>query len=322
MRSLWPRYTLLPAAPFVLWCSYCLLSGERRWELVLLLVGIPLLAYTNATTKRLYGMLLPFGLVGLIYDAMRFVKHVGVSVERVHVCDLQRYESALFGSHGRTVHDWLQPRAATALDLFFALPYGMYLAAPIGYALYLYFRDYQGAQRIAWTFFVLNVTGFIAHHVYPAAPPWYFHAHGCTVDLATVGNPGPNLVRVDAMLGIEFFKGLYGRSNDVFGALPSLHVAYPAMMLMEGWSKHRAFGRSLLIAFAISMCGAAVYLDHHWIIDVVAGLIFAVIGYSFVHSAVTTDAPLSAWWARRRNGRSGPLVSPATREQSAERAAP
>jgi len=284
MRSLWPRYTLLPAAPFVLWCGYWLAAGERRWELVLLLIGVPVLAYASTATKRLYGVLLPFGLVGLIFDAMRFAKHVGVRTDRVHVCDLRGYEAALFGSHGQTVHDWLQPRATPTLDLFFAIPYGTYLFVPIGYAVYLYFRDYPGAQRVAWTFLVLNVVGFIVHHAYPAAAPWYFHAHGCGVDLATVGNPGPNLLRVDSMTGVPFFTGLYGRSTDVFGAMPSLHVSYPAVLLMEGWPKHRTLGRSLLVAFAISMCCAAVYLDHHWILDVVAGLALAVIAYLAVRA--------------------------------------
>jgi len=271
-----------------------LLRGERRWELVVLLVLVPFLAYFSARTKKLYGVLLPFGLVGLIYDAMRFVKHVGISVERVHVCDLRAHEASLFGGGGSTIHDWLQPRATPALDLFFAIPYGTYLLAPIGYAVYLYFRDYRGAQRIAWTFLVLNVVGFIAHHAYPAAPPWYYHAHGCSVDLATAGSPGATLLRVDAWTGVPYFTGLYGRSNDVFGALPSLHVAYPLFMILEGWSKHRALGRSLLLAFLIAMCGAAVYLDHHWILDVVAGLALSAVGYFAVVRAQRAVSPTIA----------------------------
>jgi len=304
-RSLWPRYTLLPAAPFVAWCAYCLSRGERRWELWALLVGVPLLAYGSAATKRLYGVLLPFGLVGLVYDAMRFVKHLGISVERVHVCDLRAIEVALFGRGSSTIHDWLQPRATPALDRFFAIPYGIYLAAPIGYAVYLYFRDYPGAQRIAWSFFLLNIVGFVAHHAYPAAPPWYFHAHGCSVDLATAGNAGPNLLRVDAWTHVPFFTGLYGRSTDVFGALPSLHVSYPLVMLLEGWRKHRAPTRTLLVLFPLAMCGAAVYLDHHWIVDVVAGLLLAVVGYRVVCAVQLTQvragsgaSPMSArTWA-------------------------
>ncbi len=322
MRSLWPRYTLLPAAPVVLWCSYSLLSGERRWEIIALLILAPLLAYYSAGSKRLFGVLMPFAMVAVIYDAMRFVKHVGVSVDRVHVCDLQRFEATLFGSGGRTVHDWLQPHATPALDLFFAIPYGTYLLVPTAYVVYLYVRnDYAAAQRIAWTFFALNMAGFITHHAYPAAPPWYFHAHGCSVDLATAGSPGPNLLRVDAMTGVDFFKGLYGRSTDIFGALPSLHVAYPAMMLMEGWRRHRALGRSLLVAFAIAMCSAAVYLDHHWVLDVIAGLVFAVATYSFVAWRIKRGAIRPSWWGRRQTLQTGPLAAPEPAAAPAERAA-
>jgi membrane-associated phospholipid phosphatase len=230
-------------------------------------------------------VLLPFGLVALIYDGMRFVKHVGITAERVHVCDLQRAEATLLGSNGRTIHDWLQPRATPMVDLLLAIPYGAYLLVPVGYVVYLYFRDYPGAQRIAWTFLMLNVVGFITHHAYPAAPPWYFHAHGCAIDVATAGNPGPNLLRVDAMLGIPYFTGLYGRSNDVFGAMPSLHVSYPVILLLEGWSKHRLVGRTLLIVFLVWMCSAAVYLDHHWVLDVVAGMLLAVVAYFAVSAA-------------------------------------
>ena len=27
-------------------------------------------------------------------------------------------------------------------------------------------------RRFAWTFFFLNVAGFLTYHLYPAAPPW------------------------------------------------------------------------------------------------------------------------------------------------------
>ena len=61
-----------------------------------------------------------------------------------------------------------------------------------------------------WSFFVLNIAGFVTYHLYPAAPPWYFHLHGCTVDLAAPASAGPNLTRVDAWLGISYFAGFTG----------------------------------------------------------------------------------------------------------------
>ena len=97
------------------------------------------------------------------------------------------------------------------------------------------------------------------------------------VDLATHASEGPNLARVDAWLGIPYFAGVYGRSSDVFGAVPSLHVAYPLLMLLDGFRRHRWVGRVLLIWFYLSMCFAAVYLDHHWVFDIVLGSFYAVV---------------------------------------------
>jgi hypothetical protein len=97
------------------------------------------------------------------------------------------------------------------------------------------------------------------------------------VDLATRATEGPALERVDLMLGITFFHGMYARASSVFGALPSLHCAYPILILVEGW---RSFGwklRFVAMCFACWMIFSAVYLDHHWIIDALLGGFYAVI---------------------------------------------
>lgn len=287
MRTLWPRWTLFPAAPFVLWCSYCLIvRREARWELVAIMLGAPLLAYGSARTKRLFVGWLPFLLVGLLYDAMRFVQHVGVSASSVHICDLRRHELAFFGAWGRgpdggpgTIHDWLQAHSSLVADVYFAIPYGIYIFVALGYGIYLAYTDHAALQRYGWAFFALNIVGFVTYHVYPAAPPWYFHAQGCAVDLGATASEGASLARVDGLLGIGYFHGLYGRSHDVFGAVPSLHVTYPVLMAWVGWSRHGWPVRALMLLYAASMIVGAVYLDHHWILDVVIGLAFVGVLY-------------------------------------------
>ena len=117
----------------------------------------------------------------------------------------------------------------------------------------------------------------MTYHLYPAAPPWYFHQYGCVVDLAAPASAGPNLTRVDALLGVPYFAGVYGRASDVFGAVPSLHVAYPMLMIAVGWPVHRVLGRALLVLFFGWMCFSAIYLDHHWVVDVVAGASYALV---------------------------------------------
>lgn len=55
-------------------------------------------------------------------------------------------------------------------------------------------------------------------------------------------------------------------------------------------------GRLLAVLFLVSMCSAAVYLDHHWIIDIVLGIGYTLAVYAGVmamtwsRSALTTRA--------------------------------
>jgi len=266
----------IASAPFVLWPLYILSRGEVRWEMITVMVLVPVLAFTR---RKLFTGLFPLALVAFLYDTMRFVKNVGLTPERVHVCDLREAEMALFGvavgdGPMGTLHDIVQARPSLALDALCAVPYGTYIYAVIGAAVYLYRRDFLRMQRFAWTFLLLNLAGFATYHLYPAAPPWYFHAHGCVVDLAAHASAGPNLARVDALMGVAYFHGFYGRSNDIFGAVPSLHVAYPTLLAIETWPYLRLPLRVLAVAYATLMCVAAVYLDHHWVIDVVLGLAY------------------------------------------------
>jgi hypothetical protein len=276
MRSLWPRWTLLPSVPYLLYGAVMIAIGDIRWDHLVMMVVIPVLAYGNARTKRLYMGAHPVALVALLYDGMRYVKNVGVSPERVHDCDLRAMELSLFGitSGGEkiTLSDFFQAHHWDWVDVYCAIPYGTFLYAALIVAVILYFKDYAALQRYAWVFFLMNVVAFVTYHVYPAAPPWYYHAHGCEISMVAKPSAGPRLLHVDEMFGISYFHGLYSRSSDLYGAVPSLHVAYPLLIAIEGW---RTFGwpaRVASILFAASMAFAAVYLDHHWVFDVVLGV--------------------------------------------------
>lgn len=281
MRELWPRYTLLPVAPFVIWALFCWFRGQLRGDHIAVCLIAVITAYGGRTAKRLYFAILPLGLVGLLYDAMRFIANVGLSETTVHVCDLRAMELALFGitSAGvrQTLQDWAQVHARPALDMFFAIPYGVFIFAVLGFEILLFFRNYRAALRFTWGFLFLNVLGFLTYHIYPAAPPWYFHKYGCVVDLHAHASPGANLLRVNKMLGVAYFTGFYGRSSDVFGAVPSLHVAYPLLMVIEGWTGRGILGKMGLVGFYVWMCLAAVYLDHHWVVNIVLGTIYTLL---------------------------------------------
>jgi membrane-associated phospholipid phosphatase len=280
MRRLWPRYTLLPGAPFVAWGLLWAVRGGLRWDHVAMMVVVPGLAYFNARTKRFFTGMLPFFFVGLVYDGSRFVRNWGLTIDNVHVCDLWELEKKLFGipvgGARVAIADYFHVNHWAWVDVACAIPYGTFFFIVLAYGAYLYFRDFTGMLRFGWAFLAMSVAGFVTYHVYPAAPPWYVRLHGCAVHLDAASSAGEALLRVDALTGLGFFRGLYGRASEIFGAMPSLHVAYPLLTGFAAWPNHRWGVRIFFALFYLSMCFSALYLDHHWLIDLVAGTLYAV----------------------------------------------
>jgi hypothetical protein len=278
LRGLWPGWAILAPLPFVADSGWAYARGQGHWENAAVVAIALALFVIGPRTKKLLVGVYPIGLVGLLYDSMRLVQHVGVSPQAVHLCDLRAAEAALFGvtMNGRrtTVHDWLQAHASPAIDRLCAVPYATFILVCVACAAWLYVRDYGRMVRFGWCFLALNLAGFVTYHLYPAAPPWYYHAHGCTVDVHAPASEGPNLARVDAWLGVPYFAGMYARSSDVFGAMPSLHCAYALLVVLEGGALFAPAWRAASVAFFALMCFAAVYLDHHWILDAVAGAVY------------------------------------------------
>jgi hypothetical protein len=280
LRTLGPAWTHFTVVPLMIYSAYIVLGrGEYRWEMIALFFVPAALGFYSPRTRRLYDGMYPMWLTAMMYDSMRFARNVGVSASRVHICDLRQHELDLFGitSGGvkMTLQDYFLTHSSSLADLYFSIPYGTFIYVSVLFATYLYFRDYVALKRYTWTFFLMNIAAYVTYHVYPAAPPWYYHARGCVADLAAHASEGTHLAHVDVMLGFPYFASFYGRSADVFGAVPSLHVAYPLLIVLEGWRSFRIVGRSFALIFWASMVFAAVYLDHHWVIDVILGLFYA-----------------------------------------------
>jgi hypothetical protein len=280
-------------APFVLYALVSALRSDLRFEHGLVIAVVTALAVAGPRSKELLRGIYPLGLVFILYDGMRPFQTLGLTESRVLSCELRAFEARLFGWGGQTLHDYWQAHPSTVLDLFCAVPYGTFIIWSALGGLYLFVKDRPAMRRFMWGFLLLNAAGFVTYHLLPAAPPWYYHAHGCAVDLSTKATEGPALARVDALLGVRYFHGMYSKASSVFGALPSLHCAYPLLLVLEGW---RAFGTTLRIAtvgYYVAMVFSAVYLDHHWVMDALLGSAYAV-GAFLVMRRLLSDRPKAA----------------------------
>jgi membrane-associated phospholipid phosphatase len=281
-----------------------LAQGENRPEQFLLVPVVVGLCVWSDGTRRLYTGLLPFLLFGIVYDLMHLTQPL-VRYLHVHVEEPYFFDKRFFGiptpEGVLTPNEFFQKHNWPIADFFTGISYIVFVWWAIGFAAYLaaFRRDPAGRRlllRFGWTFLLMNVAGFVTYYVYPAAPPWYVADYGLGPANMDARSSVAGAGRFDALVGIPYFAGFYGRSADVFGAIPSLHVSYPLLTFLYGlelrkrWLDLASFGLFSLVCFA------AVYLNHHYILDVLLGVAYT----------------LAAWGAERalRAGR-GPRSSAA-----------
>jgi inositol phosphorylceramide synthase catalytic subunit len=271
----WP---LLPLA----YASLFFLLGKPRLDLLGIGIGAALLGSWSARSQRLLREIAPVVAVALGYDAMRYITPLAVGEGRVAACGLRATELALFrAGPNLTVGEFIASQHTPALDLFFAVPYTVFVYVAAGTAIYLYWRDIAQMRRYVLSFALANFLAFACWLVFPAAPPWYVHAHGCVVNLAAHPNPA-GLARVDTLLGIQYFANFYGRAASVFGAMPSMHCAYPMIGLLVAFPSASLRSKLLHAGYTLWMFVAALYLDHHWVLD---GLVGYIVAFSAVRLA-------------------------------------
>jgi inositol phosphorylceramide synthase catalytic subunit len=277
VTRLWGRYWLLPGGLPLAYALVIWKIGDLRPEHLIVPAIAIALAYGSLRSKRFFVDVIPYLLVIFAYDMVRYARAAVLTPERVIGCGLRDAELALFAvAPGVTPQDWFARHHTPALDLLLSVPYAIFAYLAIAYAGYLYFVDRSRMRHYLWAFAIANFMSFALWLLIPAAPPWYIREYGCAIDLS-VQPSAAALTRVDHMLGIDYFQRFYSRAASVFGAMPSMHCAYPLLGLLTAWRATSWKTRPLHIAYAVMMFVAAVYLDHHWILDAIAGWALAIV---------------------------------------------
>ena len=275
--------------------SYLILSYfiiGFKLDQAILVVIFNILYFASYTTRRFIAAFSIFIIYWIIFDYMKAFPNYRYN--DVHIQDLYNWEKSWFGigSNGAvlTPNEFLAQNTFDILDILSGIFYLCWIPVPFAFAAVMFFKNRELFFQFSLTFFLVNVIGWFGYYSYPAAPPWYVTQHGFDFIASTPGNIG-GLARFDKLIGVGVFEGIYAKSSNVFAAMPSLHAAYMMIVVffamkakMKGWT----------FVFAIIMCGiwfAAVYSSHHYILDIIAGMLCAVTGIA-----------LFQWWAGSRMG--------------------
>lgn len=187
---------------------------------------------------------------------------------------LVRWEQTLFGGFP---HQWLGDHHNAVLDILAAIPYQFHFVVPLVFVVYLWRRHRTVVSRFALAYAVMNFAWMItALFILPTTSPWYYERFGLApADYSMIGDAAA-LLRVDTLLGIPLFENIYRQSAMVFAAFPSMHAAWPTLVALFSRSLVRSRTLILLWLYTAWVWWAAIYLQHHYAVDILGGALYAV----------------------------------------------
>ncbi len=285
--SFHPKALLRTAA---LSAAYLLLSrvliGFRPEQLVLVVLCNGLYHFSAATRKGVTGFSV-FLVYWVLYDYMKAFPNY--DYRPVSIGGLYHLEKDLFGigsGAGRlTPNEYWLAHGNAFLDVLCGLFYLCWIPVPLAFAGYLFRRNRRQFVHFSLAFLAVNLLGFGVYYLYPAAPPWYVQAYGFGFQPLTAGNTA-GLARFDGFFGISLFASLYAKGSNVFAAMPSLHSAYPVVVLYFGLKNKLGRVNVLFATVTAGIWFAAVYTSHHYVLDVLAGVACAAAGIALFEGPV------------------------------------
>ena len=206
-----------------------------------------------------------------------FFEEIGLIVHSIFPGWFDEYlikaDYAMFGAHPTV---WIEQFSNYWVNQYMQLVYTSYYLLTIGLGAYLWFRNggvrNRGIRdrREDFAEFITSTCAayylcYVIFVLIPIESPHHTLRHLQQVELA--GGPVTDL--------INLIEKHCGRVHG--GAFPSAHVAGSVVVLISAWRFAPRAG-DCLTPLVLSICVATVYGRYHYVMDVLAGILMAVVG--------------------------------------------
>jgi len=129
-------------------------------------------------------------------------------------------------------------------------------------------------------FFALHLLGICVYLLLPVAPPWWVGLYG-------MAQPSAELLaqtKMSAAMDGVIVQRLIQNASHWFAAVPSLHGAYPVLLLLLSIKDRSRVRIALLSVYTAAMWITTVVLNQHYIVDLLAGAVIAAIAWWFARN--------------------------------------
>jgi membrane-associated phospholipid phosphatase len=252
---------------------------------------------------------LPFTAVLVAYDQTRGAAYkLGIPL---HESDIAHAEAWLFGGTNPTVflQHHLHPNSSVHwYDAVCSIVYVTHFVATPVLAAVLWLRSREIWIQYISRVIVLSVAGLITYIAFPEAPPWLAGKDAVIAPVQRLSAQGWIWLHVGNL------KALLSRAQDTgsnpVAAMPSLHVALACLVALFIARQIHSRWRWLTVLYPVAMGFTLVYTGEHYVLDVLAGVIYMLAS----HLAV------SRWEARRARRSAVPLAETTALDPPAQEA--
>jgi membrane-associated phospholipid phosphatase len=180
---------------------------------------------------------------------------------------------------------WAEQFYHPALTEWLSFAYMNYFWITVILAVWLWARkEFPQYRTLMLTMMITYYIGYLQYIIFPAAPPRLVIADMYTIDIFK----GTSLISDSARKIVSI------SASSARGAYPSLHCAITFLTLGMAWRFSKRWFW-IFLPIGISLIAATVYLRHHYVIDIFAGL------YTVAIAWYVTPI-LDGWWRKKQAG--------------------
>jgi membrane-associated phospholipid phosphatase len=276
IRAIWISIVVLAVIYVVLF-----IGGIRFFVFKTAILPV-ILAYGLLVRQRAAFVMdwLPLLSATVLFDAIRGA--IWIAIQRGYQSYYHEYvvtlEQAIFGVPAMPLP--FQLLRTPALDDAAVMVHASHFAFFLLFGLILWHARREHFQLFRRALVFVMMFGLLGYAVIPTVPPWM------------AAEPGlgfiPPVAHVVQGIYTRYAHELYGSlDTNPVAAMPSLHVAIPVLCALVGWL---AYGRRIGIAlsvYALTVMFVVIYLGEHYAVDVIAGVIVAVVAVALARRMVS-----------------------------------
>lgn len=268
-------------------CAYLaagVATGSLRIYHWLILLAVPAVLLSAERGRRFFLDWAPLFAFWLVYDRLRLIQpllYARVAVEYPFAFERWAFGWLSGGAvPAHAAHAWLSAHSGTTSHVIEWAAQIIYFSHLFFVPLFIFLLWRLGASseqhRAAFrqhvlAFTLLNFSAIVTYVLLPVAPPWWVTLNGMQKPTAEL------VAQVDmaAAMNGTLIQGMIRNATQWFAAVPSLHGAYPVLLLLLALRNRSRLALTALAAYACAMWTATVILNQHYIIDLMAGGVLA-----------------------------------------------